>query len=175
MEKIKSLPQAVIVAQAAKKSGKKIGFITGCFDILHEGHIDLFRFAKKHVDFLVIALDSDEAIREGKPACRQGRGEGRPIHSQKQRARILSELESVDMVIPITGNYSFLKKNSVESLHDKIRDAVEADFIITTPQADKYWESKKERAEKAGVKILLFTTVKPSSTSKIINKISEEY
>src|SRR3989344_3127308 len=101
MEKIKSLPQAVIVAQAAKKSGKKIGFITGCFDILHEGHIDLFRFAKKHVDFLVIALDSDEAIREGKPACRQGRGEGRPIHSQKQRARILSELESVDMVIPI--------------------------------------------------------------------------
>lgn len=168
MEKINSLPQAAIAASAAKKSDKKIGFITGCFDILHEGHINLFRFAKKHVDFLIIALDSDEAIRQGK-------GEGRPIHNQKQRAKILSELESVDMVIPITEKYSFLKKESVESVHDKIRDAVAADFIITTPQADKYWQSKKERAENSGVKILLFDAVKPSSTSKIVNKISEEY
>ncbi len=165
--KIKTLKQATKLSKQHKSKHETIGFITGCFDILHEGHIDLFRFAKQQVDIIIVALDSDEAIRLGK-------GEGRPIHSQAQRAKVLSELESVDVVIPIQEKYTFAK-DSVEPLHDKIRDLIQADFVITTPQADQFWQSKKARAEKKGVKILLFNQVKPTSSSKIISKISENY
>lgn len=167
MNKIQTLEKIQSIIKMLKKQGKKIGFITGCFDILHEGHIDLFRFAKKNVDILIIALDSDEAIKEGK-------GGDRPIHSQKQRAKVLSELESVDLIIPITEKYSFLNKESVESVHDKIRTQVQADYIITSPQADNYWQSKKDRAQKSGIKMLLFDELKPISSSSIISKIQKE-
>ena len=36
---------------------------SGCFDILHVGHIELFRYAKSLGDELVVGVDSDEKIR----------------------------------------------------------------------------------------------------------------
>lgn len=167
MSKIKTVQLAAKETSKARRKGKKIGFITGCFDILHEGHIDLFRFAKQHVDFLVVVLDSDEAIKEGK-------GDSRPIHNINQRAKILSELESVDLVVPIEEKYSFLQKESVESVHDKYRDLINPHFLITTPQADSYWQSKKKRAQKKGIEMLLFEEPKQISTSQIVAKISRK-
>lgn len=164
MDKILTIEQAKKLAAKYKRDGKTIGFITGCFDILHEGHIDLFRFAKKNVDVLVVALDNNEAIREGK-------GQGRPINDQSRRSKVLSELSSVDIIIPITERYSFLKKESVESVHDKIRTAVGADFIITTPKVDAYWQSKQKRAEKDGIRIIFFRGYKPGSTTSIIDSL----
>ncbi len=164
MNKIVTLTAAATKSRLARSQDKKVGLITGCFDILHEGHVDLFRFAKKHVDILIVALDSDQAIRQGK-------GENRPIHNISQRAKVLSELESVDFVLPIKEDYIFTKA-SVEPVHDKIRDAINPDYIITAPQADPYWQSKKARAERAGVKILLLPKIKSSSSSAIIKDLN---
>lgn len=46
--------------------GKKVGLVTGCFDILHFGHISIFEFAKSHVDILLVGIDSDESIKINK-------------------------------------------------------------------------------------------------------------
>lgn len=163
MKKIFNLKELAAKSKQLKNTGKKIGLITGCFDILHAGHVDLFHFAKKNVDILIVALDSDKAIKSGK-------GPGRPIHTQAQRAKILSELSSVDFVLPIEEDYIFTKE-SCEPVHDKIRDAISPDFLITAPAADLYWESKKQRAEKTGVKMLLFSQTQPTSSSKIISAL----
>lgn len=161
--KIVNLKTAAEKSKEAKSKGQQVGLVTGCFDVLHEGHTDLFRFAKRHVAVLVVALDSDQAIKSGK-------GEDRPIHNQAQRAKVLSELASVDFVVPITDDYVFTKE-SVEPVHDKIRDLLKPDYLITAPAADLYWESKKARAEKTGVKMLLFKKAKPISSSKIIKHL----
>ena len=75
-----------------KHKRKKIVFTNGCFDLLHVGHIRYLNQAKKLGDFLIIGLNSDKSVKEIK-------GANRPINSFKDRAILLTALNSVDLVI----------------------------------------------------------------------------
>ncbi len=72
---------------------KKVVFTNGCFDILHAGHVHLLKEAKKLGDFLVVALNSDESVKN------LGKGPGRPINSLKDRAEVIAALGVVDFVV----------------------------------------------------------------------------
>ena len=72
---------------------KKIVFTNGCFDILHPGHVDYLEKARSLGDILVVGLNSDTSVRRIKP------GKYRPVNPQKDRARVLSGLGCVDLVI----------------------------------------------------------------------------
>lgn len=69
-------------------------FTNGCFDILHAGHVYFLRECRKHGDFLIVGLNSDESIRINK-------GSSRPINSFEERAYVLSGLESVDYIVEL--------------------------------------------------------------------------
>lgn len=71
---------------------KIVGFANGCFDILHQGHIHLFKEAKKKCDYLIIGLNSDKSVRKLK-------GTDRPIFNQKHRKTILENIKYIDKVI----------------------------------------------------------------------------
>lgn len=79
----------IILAQ--KKAGKKVVFTNGCFDILHDGHVTYLQEARKLGDYLVVALDTDAAVRKLK-------GVDRPINNLLQRQRVMAALECVDLV-----------------------------------------------------------------------------
>lgn len=78
-------------ARRMKHLGKQIVFTNGCFDILHAGHVHYLEQAKRLGDFLVVGLNSDQSTRKLK-------GPGRPINSERDRARVLSALSCVDRV-----------------------------------------------------------------------------
>ena len=40
----------------------KVGIVTGSFDLLHAGHINLLKKAKKRCDFLIVGLHADPSI-----------------------------------------------------------------------------------------------------------------
>jgi D-beta-D-heptose 7-phosphate kinase/D-beta-D-heptose 1-phosphate adenosyltransferase len=63
----------------------------GCFDVLHIGHIEMFRYAKSKGSYLVVGIDSDERVRSLK-------GEGRPINNQEDRANFLRAIKYIDEV-----------------------------------------------------------------------------
>ena len=44
----------------------KISVVSGGFDPIHSGHISYINAAKKHGDYLIIALNSDDWLREKK-------------------------------------------------------------------------------------------------------------
>lgn len=67
-------------------------FVNGTFDILHTGHILLLNFAKQQGNFLTVAIDSDERVRQLK-------GEKRPINSELERSIMLANLKAVDEVV----------------------------------------------------------------------------
>lgn len=71
---------------------KKIVFTNGCFDILHPGHVYYLNQAKSWGDILIVGLNSDESVR------RLNKGVERPIHPQKERAKVLASLLCVDYV-----------------------------------------------------------------------------
>ena len=76
--------------QKIKKNNNKIVLCHGVFDLLHFGHINYFREAKKLGDTVIVSLTSDKFVLKGP---------GRPHFNFKNRAKVISELSSVDYVI----------------------------------------------------------------------------
>jgi len=67
----------------------------GCFDIVHDGHIELFKFCKSIImekGPVVVALNSDKSIRRLK-------GSTRPINSLSSRIALLNQIESIDWIV----------------------------------------------------------------------------
>ena len=66
-------------------------FVNGTFDILHPGHVQLLNYAQSLGDSLIVAIDSDQRVRQLK-------GDNRPINSEDDRKLMLESLRSVDSV-----------------------------------------------------------------------------
>lgn len=164
MKKIKGISEIAKIAKKEKQKGKKVGLITGCFDIIHIGHIDLFKFAKKHCDTVVVGLENDQSIKISK-------GKQRPIFSFNQRGKVLSQLEVIDHIFKVNEIYNF-GSPVADSVHQNIIKNLSPDFLITNRKADKYYKHKKKRFEKMTT-ILLDSRNKVSS-SYIIQKLQEE-
>lgn len=73
------------------KKDMPIVFTNGCFDILHSGHIELFKFCKEK-GVVVVGLNSDDSIRRLK-------GPTRPVNSLKIRLDILESIQYIDYII----------------------------------------------------------------------------
>jgi len=70
---------------------KKIVFTNGCFDIIHRGHIEYLKQARTLGNFLILGLNSDESVKRIK-------GKNRPYQKEIDRAEILNNLRTVDIV-----------------------------------------------------------------------------
>jgi D-glycero-beta-D-manno-heptose 1-phosphate adenylyltransferase len=78
--------------EVLRKSGKRIVFTNGGFDILHVGHIRSLEAARKLGDHLVVGLNGDAYIRTAK-------GAGRPVFPAPERAEVLAALACVDSIV----------------------------------------------------------------------------
>jgi len=152
------------IVKKQKSCGKEVGLITGCFDVLHIGHVRLFKFAKKHVDYLVIGLDNDKTVLLTK-------GKGRPINSIQHRLETISELRNVDIAFKIKGVVDYKKACDAELIYSDVVRKICPDYLITSKKADHYWRIKKMRAKHLRVKFLAYTQNRITSSTEIINKL----
>ncbi len=90
--KLKSLPKLLSTLSQKRKSGKKIVFTNGCFDLLHVGHVRYLSQARSLGDILVVGLNKDASVKRLK-------GIGRPVTPEKERAEVLQALSFVDYLI----------------------------------------------------------------------------
>jgi D-beta-D-heptose 7-phosphate kinase/D-beta-D-heptose 1-phosphate adenosyltransferase len=90
--KIRELDSLLEELNFHRRTGQKIVFTNGCFDVLHVGHIEYLKFCKSHGDIVIVGLNSDRSVREIK-------GPTRPVNNQHERAAVLAALESVDYVV----------------------------------------------------------------------------
>ena len=67
-------------------------FTNGVFDILHRGHVSYLAQARALGASLVVGLNSDASARG------LGKGPGRPLNAEADRACVLAALESVSLV-----------------------------------------------------------------------------
>jgi rfaE bifunctional protein nucleotidyltransferase chain/domain len=74
-----------------RRSGKRIVFTNGCFDLVHPGHVRYLRAARGLGDVLVVALNSDDSVRRLK-------GAERPLVPEHDRCEVVAALEMVDYV-----------------------------------------------------------------------------
>jgi D-beta-D-heptose 7-phosphate kinase/D-beta-D-heptose 1-phosphate adenosyltransferase len=135
------------------QQGIGIVLCTGCFDVLHAGHVQLLRQAAEYGP-LFVGINTDEAIRQLK-------GPSRPINTLQNRAVVLSEMQSVKAVFPIDST----------NVADAIRMVVPAFWI----KGDSYTMETLNKEEVAaarevGAEIVLMPMVEGISTTKILKQ-----
>ena len=122
----------------------------GCFDILHRGHIEMFRYAKSLGDVLYVGIDSDEKVRRDK-------GPTRPINCLQDRVILLEAIRYIDKV------FTFNSANELELLIKSSK----SDIMVVGSD----WRGKKVVGEQHVKKVNFFDRIEEYSTTKIIKEI----
>ena len=130
---------------------KKRVWVNGCFDILHEGHFELLRFAASFGD-VYVGIDTDLRVRKLK-------GPGRPVNNELFRADVLSELRFVKKV------FIFDSDCELRQIMKRIKPDI---MVIGSDYKDKTIIG----AENA--KQIVFYEKTNHSTTKVIEKIRNE-
>ena len=145
------------ILQQAKAEGSVVVTTNGCFDVLHLGHLRYLQAARQLGDLLVVAVNSDNSVRQLK-------GENRPLVPETERAEMLAGLECVSYVVifpeltPID-LLSELKPN----IHVKGGDYKLEELI------------EREVVEAHGGKVIVGLNVPGKSTTNLIQVICERY
>ncbi len=90
--KIHNISELEIKVNTWKAFNEKVVFTNGCFDIIHQGHIDYLSKAADLGQHLIIGVNTDRSVSVIK-------GIHRPIQDQYSRLMILAAMEFVDAVI----------------------------------------------------------------------------
>jgi rfaE bifunctional protein nucleotidyltransferase chain/domain len=77
----------------ASAAGRTIALANGVFDLFHVGHLRYLEGARALADLLVVAVNSDASTRL------LGKGPGRPVVPEAERAEIVAALRCVDHVV----------------------------------------------------------------------------
>lgn len=89
-----------------------IGFTSGCFDLIHYGHVVYLNSCKKLCDKLIVGVDSDHMVMEAK-------GHDRPVIPEGERLAMVKSLKPVDDVC-IVSSLSDLRPLSILYDVDKV-------------------------------------------------------
>ena len=127
-------------------------FINGCFDILHRGHLELFNYGASLGTRLIVAIDSDQKVREAK-------GPNRPINNVEDRKFMLLSLQYIDEVMVF---------NTPEELVETVR-SVAPDIMIVGSD----WRGKPIVGGEHAQEIRYFERIDGYSTTNIIQSISD--
>jgi len=161
MEKIINTDDAIKISKQFKQKGNAIVLTGGCFDILHIGHIQFLKNAKKSGDLLFVLLESDSNVTKLK-------GKERPINSQKDRAQILSVIKYVDYVVLLSNMES-------NTDYDELVYALKPDIIAVTENSPQIVHNLRQ-AKKINAKVLQVTKkIEDKSTTNLAKLIAQNF
>ena len=98
----------------------KIAVVSGGFDPLHSGHINLLESAASYGDKLVVLLNSDEWLTRKK---------GRPFMPFEERATILERMEMVDYVYGVDDSDDSVNKG-LQTIKDAFEGSGYTEFVF---------------------------------------------
>lgn len=130
----------------------KIIWVNGCFDVLHRGHIELFKHAYDLAGpegLVIVGVDRDERIKKLK-------GDARPFNSLPDRVEVLRSIKYIDMVDCFSTD---------EELIGLIRDVHKPDILLV---GEEYKFKEVIGAEHVN-EVAFFPRIGKYSTTEILN------
>ncbi len=155
-EKVISEEEARSVRARLRAEGKRLVLTNGCFDLLHVGHVRYLSEARSLGDCLLVAINSDRAVRALK-------GPARPVMKENERAEILAALSAVDYVTVFD---DFSPRALIASLLPDVL-VKGGDYALDEIHG-------REETEAAGGRVLALPLVPGMSTTRIIERIKGE-
>ncbi len=122
--------------------------VNGTFDVLHHGHLCLLNYARAQGDHLLVAIDSDDRVRNLK-------GPGRPVFNQQSRAEMLINLRCVSEVEVF---------NTDQELLDLIG---RCDIMVKGSD----YQGRPVIGDRSGIRIIYYPRLTGYSTTDIIRKM----
>ncbi len=153
-EKVLERDRAVARVKEWRAAGETIVFTTGCFDLLHVGHITLLEDCRRFGTKLVVAMNTDRSVSSLK-------GPTRPIVGELERAKVMAALAAVDLV-------TLFDEETPLELIDALRPTVlvkGGDYSIETVVGH-------EMVQAYGGRVEIVPTVQGFSTSNIVRKVA---
>jgi rfaE bifunctional protein nucleotidyltransferase chain/domain len=152
--KVKSLIELTKLRKKFECEGRTTVFTNGCFDVLHSGHIHLFRQAKECGDILIVAVNDDLSVRNLK-------GSARPVFPLEERLEVLGAVEIIDYLI------SFSQPTPRELIQ-----ALLPDVLVKGGDWKPDEVVGREEVEGAGGKVIIIPYLPGRSSSEILKKIT---
>lgn len=134
----------------AEASQKRLVFVSGCYDMLHSGHMQFFRTAVSYGEELVVAVASDATIQrlKGRP----------PVICEQERLFTVQQCKSVRQAY-ISRGTGYL---DFETLLREIRPQV---FVVNGDGGDR--PEKRELCQELGIEYVVLDRVpKPGLTPR---------
>jgi len=153
-DKIKTRDELQALCNEWRDQGKKIGFTSGAFDILHAGHVDYLEKAKAMCNILIVGVNTDASIKKYK-------GPDRPINSESHRVEIVAALASVDAV------FTFDERRNQQNI-----EALRPHYYIKAGDYSADTLTSKETVEKYGGEVRLIPIKQDVSTTQILKRLS---
>jgi rfaE bifunctional protein nucleotidyltransferase chain/domain len=135
---------------------KNIGLTSGCFDILHTGHLNFFRNCKQYCDILMVCLSSDEQISTLK-------GSNRPVNYLEDRINILKCISDIDYIVLYNESNSKIEKD--------LDDIINIVSPLYWFKGSDYSENSIREKHPSLKQIKIFENVTGKSTTNLITKI----
>lgn len=151
--KIVSQAELQKIRKRLKSHGQSLVFTNGCFDLIHAGHVRLFREAKARGDVLVVALNDDASVRRLK-------GPSRPVFPLAERLEILAAISDIDFVTWFG-----------EDTPQRIIAALLPDVLVKGGDWTPDKVVGRPEVEAAGGQVVIVPYIKGKSTTNIIDKI----
>ena len=139
-----------------RAAGARLVFTNGVFDLLHVGHVRYLAQARALGDALVVAINSDRAVRELK-------GPNRPVFAQEERAEILAALRDVDYVVVFD---DISPRNLIARLLPDVL-AKGGDYQLDEIHG-------REEVEAAGGKVISLPFVEGASTTSLLERMKRK-
>lgn len=91
--KVITISDLLPVLRDIRKTGRRIVFTNGCFDLLHVGHTRYLQAARSYGDLVIVGVNADASV------ATLEKGRGRPIVPAPQRVELVAALGCVDYAI----------------------------------------------------------------------------
>ena len=130
---------------------KVVVWTNGCFDIIHRGHIELFKYAKSLGDYLIVGVDTDRRVKASK-------GDTRPINCLEDRIEMLSSIKYIDEVVQFDTDHQLDSQVSLSA----------ADIMVIGSD----YENKKVIGSRHVKEVKFFRRIDGYSTTKIVQSSS---
>lgn len=151
--KIYRQKELVEIREQLRRRKKRVVLTNGCFDLLHRGHIHLFREAKKQGDVMIVAVNDDSSIKKIK-------GPSRPVFPLEERLEILEALEEIDYLVPFS-----------EETPQKIIASLLPDVLVKGGDWGVEEVVGRREVEGGGGKVVIVPYLEGHSSTDIIERI----
>ena len=135
----------------------RIGYLGGCWDLFHVGHLNYIREAKRRCDYLIVDVTPDEIM--------YGQKNKYPIIGEKNRLEVIRAIKYVDRA-ELSGegrDYEALEKYGYNVL-----------FLSEDHKGKEYYNLLEAEMNKLGVEVVYIPYTQGISSTKIregLNKL----